>query len=184
MEHPDAFATFVKSLKADPSKIIVGLIVGFEVPVTTSLAAGGYVQLEPSCITPTGSAAPAVRLIHFAEQFPGRHFFSPLCDGATTGLDVLGNFVRTTVAAIPGGADAGPADASPGDPDAPPVDPPDAAPGTPDAAPGTPDGAPGADAGGGGGDDGCGCRAGGRGQQGGLALLVGLAFLLARRRRP
>jgi hypothetical protein len=68
---PQHYVTFLRSLKADPSKIIVGVVGGAPAPVVIGPSSGtNDPMLDPSCTT--GFAAqPDIRLDSVAAQFGG-----------------------------------------------------------------------------------------------------------------
>lgn len=80
LQHPQAYVDFLKSLKDDPNLIIVAGIVGNPTPFGVATNADGEPELKPSCSTPNGNAAPAVRLKWFMDQFPNRNRFTSICN--------------------------------------------------------------------------------------------------------
>ncbi len=79
----DEYVEFLKSLKDDPSKILVAGIIGEAAPVVVQSQAdvsGEMRRLMPSCSSSSGSAAPPVRLAHFFDQFPDRNSVATICD--------------------------------------------------------------------------------------------------------
>jgi hypothetical protein len=78
----DEYVTFLKSLKEDPNMIIVAGIIGNPTPVSVGLDAedNNNPELEPSCVSASGEAAPGVRMNHFLESFPQRNTISTICN--------------------------------------------------------------------------------------------------------
>jgi hypothetical protein len=90
------YVDFLKGLKDDDSLIVVSTIVGAPEPVVV----GPGPVLEPSCQSGSGSAAPAVRLSHFAEQFPNRSSFTSICEeDLSEGLALVGELAKRTLGA-------------------------------------------------------------------------------------
>lgn len=73
--HPDVYVEFLRSLKEDPSLLVLSLVAGPAQPF--EVVAGP--ELAPSCSTATGETAPAVRLDWILEQFPNRNTTTPIC---------------------------------------------------------------------------------------------------------
>lgn len=74
------YADFLRSLKADPSLVTVGVISGVAEPVKVGITDMATPKLEASCVSASGDAAPAVRLLHFASLFPNRHTKQTICN--------------------------------------------------------------------------------------------------------
>jgi hypothetical protein len=71
----------MRSLKPDdPSLIITAGIIGNPTPVNVTTAMNGNPELEPSCVSASGEAAPGVRLKTFFDQFPNRNTVSTICN--------------------------------------------------------------------------------------------------------
>ena len=82
----EEYVSFLKSLKNDPGLIIVAEITGGKDPVSAFLTESDTYKLTPQCSSPTaGQAAPAVRLRHFATQFPNRNTTETICQDDLTG---------------------------------------------------------------------------------------------------
>jgi hypothetical protein len=76
----DQYATFLRSLKRDPSKIFVAGIVGDPGNVSV-IRDGSLPALGFSCSGGLGNAAPAVRLSSFLDLFPDNHDRETICTG-------------------------------------------------------------------------------------------------------
>jgi len=74
------YVTFLKSLKEDPRLVFVAGIIGNRTPVTVGVGDQDNPELEPSCVTSAGEAAPAVRLAFFLDQFPQRATTTTICN--------------------------------------------------------------------------------------------------------
>ncbi len=75
-----SFADYFKSLKLDPSKVMVAGIIGDQAPIIVGSGDTGRPQLEPSCVSASGSAVPALRTEAFMSAFPERATFTRICD--------------------------------------------------------------------------------------------------------
>jgi hypothetical protein len=77
-----SYVDFLKNLKEDDDLIIVAGILGNETPVTVGFndTITDQPELEPSCTSASGEAAPSVRLRYFLEQFPQRNTFTTICN--------------------------------------------------------------------------------------------------------
>lgn len=73
-------ADALRSLTYDPGMVLIAAIVGMAEPVTVGADGDGNPVLEPSCVSPTGSAEPGVRLVDFAKQFPQRNTLAAICN--------------------------------------------------------------------------------------------------------
>lgn len=82
---------FLKGLKNDPNQVIVAGIIGDPAPVTvtTDPEKNNIPVLAPSCVSPSGEAAPGVRLQYFFEQFPGRSTVTTICNEDLTNALLL-----------------------------------------------------------------------------------------------
>jgi hypothetical protein len=83
LRDPQDFVNFLKSLKSDPSRIIVSGIIGNSEPVRVKLNERGEPQLDHSCVDPSGfngAADPGVRLKYVLDQFPGRSSVTSICN--------------------------------------------------------------------------------------------------------
>jgi len=76
LRHPSEYVAFLNSLKPDPNLLIVSGIIGNNEPVTTSLNNDGNPELNASCTSANGNAAPGVRLKAFLDSFPNTSFTS------------------------------------------------------------------------------------------------------------
>lgn len=79
----DRYIQFLKGLKADPSQIIVAGIIGNATPVTVGLSTtqgSNNPQLQPSCSSASGEAAPGVRLKYFLDGFSQRNTSTTICN--------------------------------------------------------------------------------------------------------
>lgn len=79
LDSVEAYADFLKSLKDDPSMVVVGAIVGDPEPVEVEIGENGNPQLSTVCSTSLGMAYPAVRTRAFLDQFPARNRFASIC---------------------------------------------------------------------------------------------------------
>jgi hypothetical protein len=110
LHHPDHFVERIKSLKADPRKIIVSTIMGPSADTVPSVPevvvsvdpVRNVPVIAPSCRLGAQDAFPMPRLFHFAQQFGDRHSFFSLCndddnDGQADlqqGLDLVAQLIR------------------------------------------------------------------------------------------
>lgn len=70
VRHPEEYVEFLRALKPNPARLLVGGIIGNATPVTVTVDAAGKPELAPSCSeVGAGEAAPAVRLSWFLSQF-------------------------------------------------------------------------------------------------------------------
>ncbi len=76
----DDYVTFLKSLKDDSNMIIVAGIIGNPTPVSVDLDDDQNPELQPSCVSNSGEAAPAVRTSVFLDSFPQRNTVSTICN--------------------------------------------------------------------------------------------------------
>jgi len=103
-----AYATFLKGLKSDPSKVIVAGIIGNPDPFAVELRAPSSTSaaipaLAHSC-TYIGNdgrpevADPPIRIKFFLDQFPNRSTFSTICQkDLSGGLQQIGDLLRTVI---------------------------------------------------------------------------------------
>ena len=108
LEDVEGYVAFLKSLKADPTKLLVAGIMGATEPVQVELrAAPGSTAAQPalarSCsyLGADGQpqvADPAVRLRYLVDQFPGRSAFTTICQQDLT--DAMQVFAELIVDAI------------------------------------------------------------------------------------
>jgi len=96
------YVDFLKSLKDDDSLVIVSAIAGNPEPVAVGVDEDGNPALVPSCQSAFGSAAPAVRLKAFIDQFPNRNAFTTICnEDLSDGLALLGGLIRESLVGNP-----------------------------------------------------------------------------------
>jgi hypothetical protein len=76
----DPFAAFLKALKPDPRMVTVSAIVGNPTPVVVGVDDDGQPELNPSCVSASGDADPAVRLAAFLDEFPEQHTITTICN--------------------------------------------------------------------------------------------------------
>jgi hypothetical protein len=81
----DRYATFLKSLKADPNNVMVSGAFGPAQPFTIVNSGTGSRTLEPSCTYLQSSAKPGVRLRGLLDLFPNRSSFSTICQQDLSG---------------------------------------------------------------------------------------------------
>lgn len=76
------YVDFLKAsdFKADESQIIVAGIIGNPTPVTVGVNDMSNPELEPSCVSASGEAAPGVRMQAFLDQFPQRSTVTTICN--------------------------------------------------------------------------------------------------------
>lgn len=73
----DHYETLLRSLKADPSKIVVAAITG---PADVQVIDGPEgLEVAPSCSVGDARALPAVRLKELIDRFPNRSSFTSIC---------------------------------------------------------------------------------------------------------
>jgi hypothetical protein len=172
LRDPQALVTFLRDLKEQPRKVVVGVLAdpppalpGNTAPVEVGLDGDGNPQVLPNCSDAGASAVPATRLAWLASQFPQRSTAASLCEGDFgSAFDTLGRLIENALYNLP---------APPPPPPPPPPDPrPDAGQSVADAGEGNPgDGTAG----------GCGCNA--RTDENAASLLLGLALLAYLTRR-
>ncbi len=80
MYNVNDYVSFLKGLKDDPSMVIVAGIIGNATPVTVGTNDQDNPELEPSCISTSGEAAPGVRLKFFLDQFAQRNTITTICN--------------------------------------------------------------------------------------------------------
>jgi hypothetical protein len=102
MYHPDEYIDFLKNdVKDDPNQVIVAGIIGNDTPVVVgSDPETNNPELNPSCVTASGEAAPGVRMNYFISAFPQRNTITTVCNEdlsdaliliATMLAEVIGN---------------------------------------------------------------------------------------------
>ena len=99
------FVTYLKSLKPDPSKVIVAGIMGTIEPFaieTRQINGQNQIALARSCTyaSPTGQqvADPPVRLKFFLDQFPNRSTFTTICQpNLSEGLQQIAQLLKTAL---------------------------------------------------------------------------------------
>lgn|GEM_PF-5297223 len=69
----------MKSLKADPNRVVVGVIAGAPAPVAVETSDMGYPRLSMSCASASGEANPPVRLVTFANGFGANASVNSIC---------------------------------------------------------------------------------------------------------
>jgi hypothetical protein len=97
--HPDHYVDFLKDLKNNEQSVIVAGIIGNPTPVNVTLNTDGDPTLDCSCGCGTAqTAAPAVRLSYFMDQFPGRSTFTSICnEDLSSALDQIAQLLRTVL---------------------------------------------------------------------------------------
>jgi hypothetical protein len=83
----DAYATFLRGLKADPATVMLAGMYGPVGPVVVGpdpVSPETYLALQYTCSAPETDVAaqPPVRLAQLADEFPSRFVFESLCDSA------------------------------------------------------------------------------------------------------
>ncbi|MEZ4403354.1 MAG: VWA domain-containing protein [Kofleriaceae bacterium] len=102
LEDVQRYVDYLRGLKANPAKVVVAGILG-DVDVAKIAVVGPDADdptrpaLYPSCSSPAGEAAPAIRTTTFLEQFPGRTSVTTICDANLTGAltDIAHLFKRS-----------------------------------------------------------------------------------------
>jgi hypothetical protein len=75
------YVDFLRSLKSqDPGLLITAGIIGDPEPVSVGRNNMNIPELQPSCVTNAGEAAPAIRLTNFLGQFPNRSTVTTICN--------------------------------------------------------------------------------------------------------
>jgi hypothetical protein len=74
------YADFLRGLDAD--RIFVGAIVGNPGPFEVAVNGMGEPNLLPSCNSPSGEAAPAIRIVDLLSHFPAASLFTSICDAS------------------------------------------------------------------------------------------------------
>ncbi len=97
MTDVDEYVSFLFGLKANPGLIIVSTITATEANV--SVVENSKIELDEQCNTPgIGKAFPAIRLRHFANQFPSRNTTTSICQAELAGaLQQIGTLIRNVV---------------------------------------------------------------------------------------
>lgn len=72
------YVNFLRSLKSDPGDVIVAGIIGNPTNVEVDLK-DDKPHLKESCESPSGKAAPAIRLSAFLDSFPNRNTTTTIC---------------------------------------------------------------------------------------------------------
>jgi hypothetical protein len=72
----DAMASYLRTLKPDPTRVMVAGMHAPAGPVVVGPDQGGDTSLGPAC----GSATPAIRLAALEDTFPSRAIFGSICD--------------------------------------------------------------------------------------------------------
>jgi hypothetical protein len=95
------YIDFLRALKADPNDVIVAGIIGNPTPVVVGTNAMGNPQLEPSCQSASGDAAPGVRLMAFLQGFPLRNTVTTICnEDLSDALTLVGNLVAAQLGSL------------------------------------------------------------------------------------
>jgi MYXO-CTERM domain-containing protein len=99
IHHPDHYVEFLRSLKADPDKLVVAAIVGTPTPVEVRLDFQGDPELAPSCGFGSASfAEPGVRFQYLLSQFPDRSMLVPICnEDLSDAFTLIGSVVESAV---------------------------------------------------------------------------------------
>ena len=81
------YADYLKSLKDDPSMVVVAGIIGKpdRYRATVSTDVNGNPMLDPVCESAGGSAAPGIRLQAFFDSFPDRNRVASICSDDMSG---------------------------------------------------------------------------------------------------
>lgn len=90
------YVAFLRALKAEPTDVLVAGIIGNPTPVAVGVDMDGRPELQPSCVSAAGEAAPGVRLNAFAHGFPQRNTLTTICnDDLSDALTLVGQLVAT-----------------------------------------------------------------------------------------
>jgi hypothetical protein len=91
------YVDFLKSLKPNPTQIIVAGIIGNPTPVSVALDNEEPV-LEPSCVSGSGEADPGVRMNDFLSSFPQRNTITTICnEDLSDALTVIAELLRKVI---------------------------------------------------------------------------------------
>jgi hypothetical protein len=99
----DDYVRFLKTVKHDPTRIVVAAITGPNSPVVIDADMNGNPKLGSVCESALGTADPAIRLSSFVGSFPGRGVLQPICTE-----EFLGDRLRSASSLIAGSATGGP----------------------------------------------------------------------------
>ncbi len=92
------YVDFVKGLKADEQQIIVAGIIGVTDPVVVGADMNGNPELQPSCQSASGAAAPGIRLRAFLDAFPQRSTVTTICnEDLSDALTVIAELLRKVI---------------------------------------------------------------------------------------
>ncbi len=99
MYHPQHYVDFFKSLKPDPSMVIMAGIIGTPTPVVVGTdPMTNNPDLQPSCSSASGEADPAVRMAWFFDQFAGRNTVTTVCqDDLSDALILIAELLRKVI---------------------------------------------------------------------------------------
>ncbi len=102
MYAPAEYADFLRSLKADPSRVFVAGIIGDVAPVEVVADVNGNPELAPSCESDDGAAAPAIRMNAVLDSFPARSRVERICGEQLVGaMTSIGHRLRDVVGGTP-----------------------------------------------------------------------------------
>ncbi len=94
------YVTFLKTLKRDPSMVLVSGIFGTTGPVDVQYADSGEPFLKPSCQSASGTAVPAIRLQQFLDKFPQRGVSASICsEDQSDAFSIIAALQSTTLGA-------------------------------------------------------------------------------------
>ncbi len=108
LEPPDVAAGFLRDLK--PGRALLAVVSGPASPVFVSEDVSGMPEVLPSCVSPFGRAAPAVRLASAVQSMGEQGLTIDFCDGDfSPALDAIGAHIGERLASrcltrIPAGA--------------------------------------------------------------------------------
>jgi hypothetical protein len=93
------YVDFLRSVKSDPGLIIVANVVGNPEPVVvgTDPTANNVPALVPSCSSGSGVADPAVRLVHFANQFSNNTFTTICNENLSDALQQIAELLKEVI---------------------------------------------------------------------------------------
>ncbi|RMH43046.1 MAG: VWA domain-containing protein [Deltaproteobacteria bacterium] len=92
------YIDFFKGLKDDPQQVIVAGIIGNPEPVVVAPDMNGNPELQPSCQSGSGEAAPAVRIKTFLDAFPQRNTVTTICnEDLSDALTVIAELLKAVI---------------------------------------------------------------------------------------
>ncbi|HUH05048.1 MAG TPA: VWA domain-containing protein [Kofleriaceae bacterium] len=98
MYDPQEYVTFFKGLKDDPNMVIMAGIIGNPTPVAVGTNDMNNPELQPSCVSGSGEAAPGVRMAAFLDQFPQRSTVTTICnDDLSDALILVADLLRKVI---------------------------------------------------------------------------------------